>query len=203
MDEPVEVLRRGLEDAIRSLPEGFYDTFEFTITGTNLCHPVTLGLLAKVVGEMDGIGYVGIDVKLNAGKGLKFQPDIVGYRDSAGLRDNKAAIYVDFESPNSCDTRITTEHHLEDYLDWVKKPQHRAPYVIITSLPDAHAPSWKLLYPSYYRNFEHRGKLKEVRDNPFRYWTAVWKKDLRTRPKFSDVYFLNINRDKVIAFHLP
>jgi hypothetical protein len=201
MDERIEQLRRRLEDAIRSLPEGFYDTFKFTTTGKNLCHPVTLGLLAKVVGEMDGIGYVGVDVRLNAGKGLKFQPDIVGYRDAEGLQNDQAVIFVDFESPNSCDARIP-KHHLEQYLAWVKDPKPRAPYVIVTSLPDAPAPSWELRYTSEL-NKKHKRKLKQIRDNPYQYWTTVWKKDLRVRPKFSDIYFLNINRDKVTAFQMP
>ena len=134
----VEALRRGVEDAIRSLPEGFYDSFNFTTTGMNLCHPVTLGLLAKVVGEMDGIGYVGVDVRLNDRQGLKFQPDVVGFRDAEGLQNNQAVIFVDFESPNSCDARFT-KHHLAQYLEWVKTPKHRAPYVIVTSLPDGAA----------------------------------------------------------------
>jgi hypothetical protein len=85
----VERLRRGLAKAIKELPPGFYDTFKYTTTGMNLSHPVTLCLLAKLVGEMKGIGYVGIDVRLNQGKGsnkLKFQPDIVGYQDAEALK---------------------------------------------------------------------------------------------------------------------
>jgi hypothetical protein len=218
----VEALRRGLEDAIKSLPEGFYDTFNYVTTGTNLCHPITLGLLAKVVGEMDGIGYVGVDVRLNDREGLKFQPDIVGYHDENGIQQNQAAIFVDFQSPNGCDARITTGHHLRDYLKWVEEPKHRAPYVMVTSLPDAAAPKWELRF-SNKLNALHKERRKEIRDNPFQYWKKVWADDLqnrtpeapkrlnllpplplssRTRPSFANVIFLNINRDKVVQFQL-
>src|SRR5208337_4859605 len=121
------------------------------------------------------------------------------------LRRNQAVIFVDFESPNSCDTRIP-QYHLEQYLAWVKNPEHRAPYVIVTSLPDAEALTWELRYTSDL-NREHKGNLKLIRDDPFRYWTRAWAKTreaktLPSRPGFSDVFFFNINRRKVVPFQL-
>jgi hypothetical protein len=108
-------------------------------------------------------------------------------------------IFIDFESPNSCDARITT-YHLRQYLEWVAKRQRGTPYAIVTSLPDGPA-RWQLRYTSDL-NFKHKGNVKEIRDNPFRYWTGVWTNDMRMRPKLSDAFFLNINGRKVISFHL-
>src|SRR5260370_17252092 len=98
----VERLRLGLERAIRGLPEGFYDTFNFVTTGMTLCHPITIGLIAKVVGEMDGIAYVGVDVRLNNGKGQKFQPDVAGFADAPSVKSNHPPILLDFEIPLIC-----------------------------------------------------------------------------------------------------
>src|SRR5271155_1472229 len=100
-EQQVEEFRLKLEKAIGSLPPGFYDSFDFTTRGSNLCHPVTLGLLAKLVGEMDGVRYAGIDVRLNDREGSKFQPDIVGFdhivdTDKEELQNKQAVVFVDF-----------------------------------------------------------------------------------------------------------
>ena len=109
MDEVrLEELRGRLEESIRNLPEGFYDSFDFTTRGLNLCHPITVGLIAKVVGEMNGVKYVGIDVRLNNRKGQKFQPDVVAYANARAVERNKPMVFVDFESPNSSDGRYRT-----------------------------------------------------------------------------------------------
>lgn len=194
----IRTLRPRLEEAIRSLPEGFFDTFNFVTTGINLCHPIAVGLIAKVVGEMSGVAYVGIDVRLNNGKGQKFQPDVVAYADPEGVRQNRPVVFVDFESPNSSDGRVPN-YHLPQYLDWVRGRDPKTPYVVITSLPDGRASGWELRYTAKgLCNAEHKGKLDEICENPFRYWTRVWRQALGMRSDISDVYFLNIDRRKVI-----
>ena len=45
-------------------------------TGSALCHPITVGIIAKLIGEMNGIRQVGVDTRLNNLKGQKFQPDV-------------------------------------------------------------------------------------------------------------------------------
>lgn len=199
--EGVEALRQGLEQAIRGLPEGFYDTFNFVTTGMTLCHPITVGLIAKVVGEMERIAYVGVDVRLNNGKGQKFQPDVVGFADAKSVHSNQPAILVDFESPNSCDGRIP-QYHLRQYCEWVRDRNPKVPYVIVTSLPDTGAAKWELWYKSEEYNSPHRGKMDEIRANPFRYWTSVWRNKLGQRSDLSDVFFFNIDRRNVVSFQV-
>ncbi|MBF6570375.1 MAG: hypothetical protein IVW54_16020 [Candidatus Binataceae bacterium] len=178
-------------------------TFRFVTTGMNLCHPITVGLIAKVVGEMDGIGYVGVDVRLNDGTRRKFQPDVAGFRDADGVRENQPVIFVDFESPNSSDGRIPG-YHLVQYLNWARERQQETPYVIVTCLPDGRVAEsdWELRYTAKgYCNADHKGKLKEICANPFRYWTTVWRRELRGRSDLLGVFFLNIDRRKVVPFH--
>ncbi|MGD0073863.1 MAG: hypothetical protein ABSD31_05925 [Candidatus Binataceae bacterium] len=198
----LEALRQGLEHAIRELPTGFYDTFDFVKGTKNLCHPITVGLIAKVLGEMEDIDYVGFDVRLNDGNGHKFQPDVVGFRGVENVRDNQPTIFVDFESPNSCDARIP-RYHLRQYLQWAKDLDPKPPYVIVTSLPNASSPKWKLLYASGRLQSWHKGNLEEIRANPFRYWTNVWDKDLRGHSDdLSEIFFLNIDGRKVVSFQV-
>ncbi len=124
---------KSLQHAIDAakLPDGFYDSFAFTETGNNLCHPITVWMIGNAVAQMDGVAWVGIDVQLNnPGDHIKFQPDVVGFRE-----DRSHVLYVDFESPNSCDSRIA-DKDVRPYLKWTAKHNDAAYYVIVTSLPD-------------------------------------------------------------------
>jgi hypothetical protein len=171
------------------LPDGFYDTFHFVETGNNLCHPITLSIIGNAVARIDGVVHVGIDVRLNLGGGVKFQPDVVGFGE-----DRSHVLYVDFESPNSCDTRIKDKDILP-YLNWVSKHPNAADYVVVTSLPDRLSPTWQLRWTSGEdvsgRNSEHRQFRDAIRANPLRYWSKVWRHDLINRD-LSRVVFLNI-----------
>lgn len=68
----IEEFRKRREDGMAPLPEGFYDTFNFVRTGKIVCHPVTVGLTAKLASELEGTAFVGCDVRLNRGKGKSF-----------------------------------------------------------------------------------------------------------------------------------
>jgi hypothetical protein len=73
----------------------------------------------------------------------------------------------------------------------------------VTSLPDARAPKWKLHYKSGRLHSWHKGDVEEIRANPFRYWTRVWKKDLKgQRSSLSEVFFLNVDRGRVVSFNM-
>jgi hypothetical protein len=138
--------------------------------------------------------HVGIDVRLNLGCGVKFQPDVIGFRE-----DLSHVLYVDFESPNSCDTRIKDKDILP-YLNWVSKHHDAANYVIVTSLPDRPSSAWQLRWTSGQdasgRNREHRQFRDAIRANPLLYWSEVWRHDLTGRD-LSRVVFLNIDRKSV------
>jgi hypothetical protein len=196
-ENSVERLRRRLQTAIKDLPKGFFNSFDFIRGRKNLCHPIGVGLIARVLGELDGISYVGFDVRLNDGKGHKFQPDLVGYIDVEGT----PVMFVDFESPNSSDTRIP-RYHIQQYLQWVKHFETRPPYVIVTCLPDTSAPKWKQLYKSGRLHSYHRVKdIEKLRASPFRYWVKVWGEDLRkSGESLSGISFLNIDDHRVISF---
>lgn len=180
----------GLGKAVARMPDDFYGSFAYTRTGNNLCHPVTLGALASVISTIDGIAYVGIDVRLNGGGGVKFQPDLVGFYE-----DGSYAIYVDFESPNSSDARVPGKD-VSAYLRWAEVAP-TAPYIIVTSLPDVAAPNWELRWTADgYYNEKHRDRRADIRANPFRYWSAAWQKAMAGWD-LSHIAFLNISGRKI------
>ncbi|WP_141400521.1 hypothetical protein [Magnetospirillum sp. 15-1] len=189
LDRATEAIVMGLTTAIRRMPKGFYDSFDFTRTGNNLCHSVTLGALASVVSSIKGVAYVGIDVRLNR-DGLKFQPDIVGFGE-----DGDHAVYVDFESPNSSDARVPWKD-VDAYLSW-SGPKLETPYIVVTSLPDRETSTWELRWTADgYYNADHKERRSEIRANPFRYWSEAWRTAMAGWD-LSTVAIININGKKV------
>jgi len=203
---------KELNQALQRLPERFHDSFEYVKRGNNLCHPVTVWLLGKIVASLERVTCVGIDVRLNRGGGRKFQPDVVGFDKTW-----KPVVYVDFESPNSCDARVPLKDVIP-YLKWAdaKQPDARpvAPYVIVVSLPNKAVQDWQVRWIAKGQtNYKHRNKVKEIRANPHRYWTKVWSNELarelrKTKCKLikrhlSWVTVVNINRRSVTKVTLP
>jgi hypothetical protein len=190
----VTKVRSGLEAKLRDLPDRFHSSFNYVSTGKNLCHPITLGIIAEVVRSLRGVRYIGVDVHLNSNKGHKFQPDIVGYDSNL-----EPIIFVDFESPNSCDTRIP-EKDVRQYLNWLGHHPKAAPYIIVTSLPKHETRDWQLRYVNG-PNGQYRARRAELKKSPFRFWHGVWSNsDLPRRlPKIA---FLNINDKTVEPFSM-
>jgi len=148
----------------------FFDSFDYTTTGRNLCHPRVLGLVVKTAWTLPGVAAVDIDVKLNLGGKVKFQPDVVAV-DCEG----KPLIIADFESPNSSDARIP-EKDVKPYLAWAEKSAHRVPYFIITALPRVPR-SWELRWTAAGKwndgHWEHRAHILK---SPFEYWYGWYRK---------------------------
>ena len=175
-----------LEKRIELLPEGFYDTFEYTRTGQNLTHPVTVGLLAAVVAELAGVAIATIDHRLNNRNGTAFQPDIL-----AVSRELNPVLAIDYESPNSSDARVPRK-------DWAPYACWRAtgatfPYYVITTLPDAACPTWELRYASP-RGCNHGFApfRAEIRRNPFAFWYAYYGRE-SAKHDLTGITMLNIS----------
>ena|SRR5437016_3596967 len=154
-----------LQTDIAPLPESFFDSFEYTSTGSNLTHPVVLGSLSRFAWGIEGVSVVGIDVHLNR-DGIKFQPDIVGY--NAALQP---LIFLDYESPNSSDARVLPKD-VDGFCAWSKHAPG-VPYLIITTLPDKPASGWELRWTAKGNyNYGYGGKESrdKLRENPYRFW---------------------------------
>jgi hypothetical protein len=178
----VNTFAKKLSDAIKNIPDGFYDTFEFTSTGKNHTHPRTLGYIVQIVWGFKVVNHVEIDIRLNV-EGTKFQPDVY-----ACNRKDAPVLIVDYESPNSSDARITQKDVIP-YIKW----KSTAPYIIVTTLPKKKSPNWKLRYTSA-TNAKHKKNIKEIRENPFEYWYAVYRKELnRYADKIDNIHFVNID----------
>lgn len=187
-------IRRRLGEAIQPLPPGFYSSFDYVETGSNRCHAVTIGLLARIVADLPGIAFVGIDVPVKEGD-AKMKPDVVGF--DVHLHER---IFVDFESPNSSDTRVK-EKDIDPYLAWRAAAEDPVPYVIITSLPNCHSPEWQLRWASGDQyNTWIRKNGPEIRQalfaNPLRFWRQHWR-DMTEDTDLPGITLLNIDRKAV------
>lgn len=187
-------LAARLTVALCDLPDGFLSSFAFTKTGNNLTHPIVWGLLARAVWEMPGVFYVGIDVRLNLGQRVKFQPDLVAFGSTpADSRhfDNHV-LYVDYESPNSSDARIPKKD-IDAYRAWSRGRGRDVPYLIVTTLPNRECPAWELPWPTKEMRSDnlstHRAK---IRANPFLYWYAHYEQAFTDRD-LSNVALINID----------
>ena len=180
-------LAERLSVALVGLPTGFLDSFEYTRTGRNLTHPIVWGLLARILWEMPNVAFVGVDVRLNLGGGVKFQPDLVAYGPDWGH-----LFFVDYESPNSSDARVPIKD-VDAYLAWGQDSGGKPPYLVVTTLPNQSSPAWELRWTSggfYNRRF--RGRRADVRESPFNFWYSLYEEEFRTRD-MTGVCLVNID----------
>lgn len=182
-------------DAISGCPLAsaeLFDSFDYTQTGNNFCHPRVWGLLVKAAWSLPEAISVEIDVRFNEDK-YKFQPDIA-------VRNSKAEVFlaIDFESPNSCDTRIPEKDVLA-YINWSKELKIKSgvpEYLIITSLPKKKSPTWELRYANKGNN-NYGHKREEIRKNPFQYWYSYYSKNLFNGWRDYPITFANFDGNKL------
>jgi hypothetical protein len=135
---------------------------------------------------MPRVRYVAVDFHLNE-NGAKFQPDLAALTEIEPLQ---LLLFLDYESPNSCDNRIRTKD-VAAYEKWRTVCTKRIPYFIVTTLPNQEASDWELRYTSKNRcNEGFRGRREDIRKNPFVFWYSEYRRRLRNVP---DVYFINID----------
>jgi hypothetical protein len=176
-----------LQKQIKSFPEDFYDTFEYTVTGKNETHPRTIGLLCKILWDIRVASAVYIDMRFNEDEKAKFQPDLTGVDDR-----RNPVIFIDYESPNSSDARVL-EKDIDSYKSWVAVKKSQTPYLIITTLPDKYTPEWEVRYTSKNGcNYFCCDKRREIRENPFRFWYSYYRKHMKGKDT-RDIFFANIN----------
>ena len=186
----VDQLVSGLQTEMAQLPDRFYDSFDYTTTGRNCTHPITLGLLAKVLWRLPGVRFVAIDFRLND-NGAKFQPDVVAL---AEIKPIDPLLFLDYESPNSCDRRIPAKD-VDSYEQWSKNYKKSVPYFIVTTLPNKAVDDWELRYTSaggYNHNYAE--KRKDIRGNPFVFWYREYEPCLGKNP---NIYFINMDGKRV------
>lgn len=165
----------------------FYNSFDYTTTGNCLCHPVTLGLLTKASWRLSEATAVSIDERMHSDGGTKFQPDLV-----VRNRGGQILLIVDFESPNSSDERIPVKD-VQAFLDWTGD-SCSTEYLLISSLPNTQSANWELRYTSKDQyNQIHRGNLKQIRANPFRYWYTRYQEVLPQNWRRFPITFANFN----------
>ncbi len=202
---PASVFCQALEKEITSLPDKFYDTFEYTATGQTYTHPITLGLVSKIIiGKVSGVRCVGIDFRLDE----NFNPDIVAL---SRIEPLEPVLFVDYESPNSSDLRIPNKD-IAAYQRWCNANRKRVPYFVITTLPNGQASTWKLKWTGVNKGQKDQVNAafrqdkqniqSQIRLNPFAFWYGQYRTLLQS-VDLSSVYFININGKKVEHIPLP
>jgi len=190
-------LVRFLRASIAPLPDGFFDSFEYTTTGNTLTHPLVFGLLARFAWGIEGVTHVGLDVALNEGKEVKFKPDVTGYTGGVGQGESlQPLFFVDYESPNSSDWRVIAKD-VEGYVAWRDHTGSTVPYVIITTLPEETS-WWECRWTSgngYNRAFHARRKEWAVR--PRQFWHSVYAPEFASRT-MNNIAVLNIDGRNVV-----
>jgi len=185
-------LAEFLQAGITPLPDDFFNSFKYTSTGKALTHPLVFGLLARFAWGIEGVTYVGLDVALNEGKGLKFKPDVIGY--TGGFPDGgslQPMFFVDYESPNSSDYRVISKD-VDGYIVWRDYTRSTAPYVIITTLPQETS-WWECRWVSKgYYNQDFRDRRKEWAASPRQFWHSVYGTAFASR-MMSNIAVLNID----------
>lgn len=183
-----------LEESIRTLPDNFYSSFDYTTTGNNFTHPITWGLLAEIVRSIPTVVRVAIDPRFNANR-EKFQPDIVGINGDR-FKDDSIVVYVDYESPNSSDARIPTKD-IEAFIKWRHLTGIHKPYIVITTLPKTVSLTWELRWTGkdqYNRPFN--GQEDQLRENPFSFWYRYYEEEF-AKCDMSHIALINIDGKKV------
>ncbi len=183
-------LAQFLQTGIASLPDGFFDSFEYTATGKALTHPVVFGLMARFAWKVEGVGQVGLDVALNEGGGVKFKPDVIGYTDNL-----HAMFILDYESPNSSDYRVV-EKDVDGFIGWRDHMGSTVPYVIVTTLPQATS-WWECRWVgegSYNHSFKDR--REQWAANPRQFWHGVYVPAFASR-SMSNIAVVNIDGKNV------
>ena len=185
---------KRLAKVVDIVPDGFYDTFEFTQTGNNFAHPWTWARLFDIFYEIDGVTALVNDQRT-------FKPDVVVCKNGFNF---SPLLYIDYESPNSCDARIVKK----DVCKYIRLG-NPIPYIIITTLPKKESPNWKLLWMGkdgannhlYGLDRNARNKIRDqIRKNPFDYWFSFYRNKLKDcGDKLENIHFLNIN-GKQISF---
>lgn len=187
----VALVREGV-GSCSAISAAYYNSFEFTTTGNNLCHARTLGIMVAASWKLPGACAVDIDLRLNTRNGVKFQPDLRAV-DRAG----EALLFADFESPNSSDARVPVKD-VQAFMKWCAATKCRSPYVIFTSLPRI-ATSWGLRWTSNGQwNADHAKNRDQIQARPFDYWyryyrkavSGIFQKDLQSA---APVYFVNFD----------
>lgn len=175
-----------LQGEIVSLPNGFFDTFNYTTTRNNLTHPLVLGLLTRFAWDVDGVSFVGLDVALNEGEGVKFKPDVIGYSNML-----QPLFIIDYESPNSSDYRIITKD-VDGYITWRDYTGRSIPFVIITTLPQVSS-WWECRWVSKNcYNEQFKDKTIEWAANPWHFWHAIYNAEFANRA-MQNIIWININ----------
>jgi hypothetical protein len=172
------------------IKDEFYNSFDYTESPQNYTHPRTMGLLVKAGYSLPETEVVDIDCHLKTQKGKQFRPDLVIYD-----KYENPLLIIDFESPNSSDSRIP-EKNVEPYILWNKINSIKVPYIIITSLPKQ-PKEWKLPWTARgYYNEKYKRDKKKIVHAPHEYWYGFYNKKLRKyQPDLRDLplYFANLD----------
>jgi hypothetical protein len=159
------------------------------------CHRLVQQLIRQAGREMEGVIPSANEKQL--GTSPRWRPDVV-LRNSAG----QLLGVVEYESLNSSDSRVV-EKDFYGYESWADRLPKPVPLLVITTLPDGQDSQYRLLYKqndAY--NIDHAANEATIRQNPFHYWYAFYRRWLEHRivSKSLPVRFANFSGNRLTFF---
>lgn len=178
----------------KHFPPDLYATWNYVSGEDRVCHQRTTALLAHAAWmlptapavEQENCYVIGSRPdpdRPGKQKAIKWQPDMV-LKSATGT----PLLFVDFESPNSSDFRVIDRDVALWYVNWIASGHPASEYLIITSLPDAKAPTWRSRYGQA-DGFD----LVKARENPFRYWYSIFRRRFKATWKRYPITFANFD----------
>jgi hypothetical protein len=161
-----------------------------------VCHKLIVGAIKQAVRRLPDVMPSNSEKEL--GKNPKWRPDVrlLG-------SDEEILGVVEYESVNSSDERVISKDAY-GYEGWAVTLERPVPFLIITSLPDSADPNYCLRWTGCNRaeawsdyNLEHKGKVEEIRQNPFLYWYAHYRRWLEHRIAGLPVHFANFSGNEL------
>jgi hypothetical protein len=162
----------------------------------NHCHGLVINSIKEAARKVPGV--TPSEYELELGKEPRWRPDVRLLSAEGQLLG-----VVEYESLNSSDDRVISKD-VYGYEGWVASLENPIPLLIITTLPDASAPDYRLLWTGCNRtegysnhNVDHGNQVAEIRGNPFRYWYAYYRRWLEHRIKSLPIFFANFSGNEL------
>jgi hypothetical protein len=162
----------------------------------SVCHKTVVAAIKDAGRRVPGVRVP--DSEKELGKNPKWRPDV----RLLGSQEQILGV-IEYESLNSSDERVIVKDAYK-YEGWTETLECPVPLLIITTLPNYSAPNYWLRWTGCNRreiwsdyNVEHRSKIAKIRENPFLYWYAHYRRWLEHRIRGLPVYFANFSGNEL------
>ncbi len=186
----IRAVRADVESDTTFTDELFSD-YRYVYGAGRACHRLVVERIQECGRRLDGVADVTGNKNIRKGMTPRWQPDVVLWAS-----EGAPMCVVEYESLNSSDERVI-EKDAAGYRRWMNVHDDPTPLLIVTTLPNAASPWYRLRYadkdPANNYNWRHHGKESEVQRNPFLYWYRHYRAALSGVARGSSIEFANFD----------